>query len=189
MTIIGDVHGKVLMYQDIIQSVEESIQIGDFGFVEQHEWHKANVDGTKHKILLGNHDCTLYKYSPHSLGDFGVYKDFFFIRGADSIDKGHRVFGRDWWADEELDWKEWNDCIKLYEQIKPSIVLSHDCPSVTKEVMFGYKEQSFTNRGLQQLFEIHQPDLWIFGHYHRDTNDMIENTLFICLDELSTYNL
>lgn len=189
MILIGDVHGKVGKYHDLIRNEEESIQIGDFGFHKEHDWHLANINPEKHKVLFGNHDNTLYKYRAHSLGDFGVYKDFFFIRGADSIDKQYRRFGIDWWPDEELNWKQWNECIKLYEEVKPHIVISHDCPSVAKKLMFGYDAKTFTDRGLQEMFDIHMPDLWIFGHYHLSKHEIIGKTLFICLNELEIYRL
>jgi hypothetical protein len=189
MLLIGDTHGKVLLYQDLIRDEEESIQLGDFGFAREHLWHSHHIDPVKHKVLPGNHDSTLFKYAPHSLGDFGIYKDYFFVRGADSIDKMYRKFGVDWWPDEELDWKEWNACLDLYEKTKPDIVLSHDCPSVAKKLMFHYDEKSFTNRGLQEMFEIHQPEMWFFGHYHKSVQEVLGKTLFICLDELETYRL
>jgi predicted phosphodiesterase len=188
---IGDVHGKTDQYAHLLEiykdQVDQTIQLGDFGFAKQHIWHHENIDPTKHKVLFGNHDDPHYLRASHSLGDFGVYQDFFFIRGADSIDKHHRVAYKTWWPEEELNWKQWNDCIKLYEETKPRIIISHDCPESLKIEKFGYHTQSFTNRGLQECFERHQPDFWFFGHYHQSIIKTIENTTFICLDELEVY--
>jgi hypothetical protein len=35
------------------------------------------------------------------------------------------------------------------------------------------------------MFSIHKPDLWIFGHWHCDADEVIDGTRFICLNELS----
>ena len=128
LTFIGDVHGKYKEYLNKITEKEYSIQLGDFGFDYSCLKH---VDTTKHKILLGNHDN--YDNIPkHSLGDFGVYEllglKIFYIRGAYSIDKKYRIVGRSWWENEELNYTQCNDCIQLYKNTKPDMVISHDAP-------------------------------------------------------------
>ena len=93
ITLIGDVHGKYEKYHRILSRQEKNpytLQIGDFGF--RYETLK-NVDHTKHLILPGNHDNydTCYNYR-HFLSDYGYMVnfngiDFFYYRGANSIDK------------------------------------------------------------------------------------------------------
>ena len=59
LLIIGDVHGKVNEYWKILQKWDKrhcSIQVGDFGFKKQHEWHLKNIDFSQHQINFGNHD-------------------------------------------------------------------------------------------------------------------------------------
>lgn len=193
MILIGDVHGKVDSYLQIIQNprwkVQKSIQLGDFGFHNEHEWHLQNIDSAQHKILFGNHDAVFFRYAKHSLGDFGMYEGIFYIRGAYSIDQWHRKQGRDWWPEEEMGWKEWSDCIEAYEKAKPEIVISHDCPAIVRKKMWGITNKTVTSEGLQHCFEIHQPNRWFFGHHHESKIDIIENTHFQCLAELEVYEI
>lgn len=189
MLIIGDVHGKVDSYWKLIQSESKSIQLGDFGFTQQHEWHIKNCDPTKHKIVFGNHDDYSYFNYPHSLGNFSITPEgIFTIRGAESIDKHHRTENISWWKEEELNWGEANEVIDNYKKTKPEVVISHDCPESVCIRYFGY-HGSFTRKLLQNLFEFHQPMLWIFGHHHKSKNDTIDGTRFICLNELETITL
>ena len=156
-----------------------------------------------HKILAGNHDNYEEKdgkfilQTPHFLGDFGVYTvpnygDFFFVRGGYSIDWKYRKEGRDWWAKEQLSYSQGLEALKLYEAIKPNFVISHECPtSVIDLVAIGKTwngeviRPSSTAELLDQMWEIHKPKMWIFGHFHRDWTDLIEGTTFCCLDELN----
>ena len=48
---------------------------------------------------------------------------------------------------------------------------------------------SSTSNLLQQMWQLHQPDLWIFGHYHNTRALKAEGTVFICLDELAYIDL
>ncbi len=132
----------------------------------------------------------------HFLGDFGVHQipDFpsiFYIRGAWSIDKQWRRPGIDWWENEELTFQECEEAIKLYEQVKPDFMVTHTAPDgIIPEIpfdrIFGDKlHHPRTEVMLQRLWEIHQPKIWIFGHFHIDWDEVINTTRFICLDELS----
>ena len=57
--------------------------------------------------MAGNHDNydTIPNY-PHYLGDCGFHTlngtEFFYLRGAYSIDRDSRTIGVDWWAQEEI---------------------------------------------------------------------------------------
>ena len=89
LLLIGDVHGKVSKYGDIVSRHNgDSIQVGDFGFKEEHEWHIANIDPSKHKICFGNHDDTTYLNHPHSCGGWSYNEKLklMTIRGAFSVD-------------------------------------------------------------------------------------------------------
>lgn len=186
--IISDVHGKFPKYWELVKNESESLQLGDFGFKNAYEWYeKMNIP--QHKILGGNHDY--YPRKDLMIGDYGLTTvkgvDIFYVRGADSIDKRLRIEGRDWFREEELSIREMNSAIDLYEQIKPDLIVTHDCPQLVMEKLFGYKEKSVTRQGLQGMFEIHQPSFWIFGHHHLDLNQIINGTNFVCLGELKTW--
>ncbi len=198
--IIGDVHGKVDEYQEIVNKTDLcTIQVGDFGFKFQHDWFLENIDykqnfislgGFRHMINFGNHDDTSYLDRYYSTGDYSVFCDnLMTVRGAESIDKNKRVEGIDYWSNEELSYTEMKEAIKTYEEYKPKIMVTHECPQSIREYFFGIKEDSLTSLGLQEMFEIHQPKLWIFGHHHRSKNEVINGTRFICLSELETYQI
>lgn len=196
MLIIGDVHGKMEEYYKLIKDEECSIQIGDMGFEPAYDFLRENVDETKHRFIPGNHD-NYHCLPPHHLGHFGTYQygeypEIFFVRGALSIDKHYRTQGISWWQEEELTLKQSMECIQMYGDIKPDIVLSHDCPLQVLNIMYDGKNllrPSFTSRLLEELFDIYPPRLWIFGHHHKTWDTIICGTRFLCLDELRCFRM
>lgn len=202
IAVIGDVHQKFRPYNRILSKYEYTIQIGDFGF---NYFVLDDKDSTKHKFFPGNHDNYDYCYEyPHCLGDYGSFsldnKDFFFIRGGFSIDKKYRMPGVDWFPNEELNLEECNNCLNLYKETKPDIVLSHECPDLVARLIgnpdvlreWGFNPETFQTKTqilLQQCFEYHQPKLWIFGHFHKTWQQIVNNTHFICLNELEILEL
>lgn len=198
LTIIGDIHGKYEKYHRILSRKEENpytLQIGDFGF--KYETLK-NVDHTKHIIIPGNHDNydICYNY-PHFLYDYGYMVnfngiDFFYYRGAYSIDRQYRTIGVDWWPEEQVSIDQFMKARELYGDIKPDIFLAHDCPDFMVPTYIGpYSRvyENITNWALGELYKIHQPKLFVHGHYHQSKTTMYGDTKFICLDELETYTL
>lgn len=189
--IIGDLHGNVPTWLNLTKNVEYSLQIGDFGFdkdwkeLEKLGIDKENVlyrDPSKHLILPGNHDCyPVAKQVKNYLGDYGVFSfpnnpEFFFVRGAYSVDKARRIKDISWWEEEELTYKQCLGCLELYEKVKPKIVISHDAPwkAVQKiyakeniRPMFGNEKiPSRTEQLLTQMLSAHVPQKWYFGHHH-----------------------
>lgn len=208
VTIIGDVHGKYEAYHQIIRDCEYSVQLGDMGF--SYDYLNYKIDSEKHKFFGGNHDnYDQYPIIKHSLGDFGGRThndlDFYFVRGAYSIDIMYRLndhmnsranFGsmKAWWHQEELTYQKMKECEADYLEVMPKIMITHTAP--TKAVRDNFTndllirlgfDPDFTSKTadfLQTLFEQHQPDLWIFGHFHKDVRDTINGTEFVCLPEL-----
>ena len=194
MLVIGDVHGKVDQYWKILQREEAqdgSIQLGDFGFKTQHDWHSEHIDGEKHLILFGNHDYYPYLYEGASLRDFNVFSEYnmMTIRGADSIDKEFRIKGLNWFKDEEMGQGIMHLCKMCYKNTKPKIMITHDCPQSVRATMFGIYDASATSVFFDELMEIHKPDLWIFGHHHQSREETLFGTKFKCLDELEYYKI
>ena len=198
MLFIGDIHGKVELYERIIKNTTDcSIQLGDYGFQAEHDWHLANVDYSRHRVVFGNHEYQPYVHKPHSLGNFSLDKKLglMTIRGAVSTDKKHRTEGEDWFSGEELTPQEWEECTKAYRKFKPRIVASHDCPQIVRNYLL--KQHIIADDDLLQitpnmmdlLLDKHQPKKWIFGHHHTSARMIIEGTLFICLNELETLYL
>lgn len=198
VTIIGDVHGKYKRYHEIIREKDRhpyTIQLGDFGF--NYETLK-NVDPKNHVFIGGNHDnYDIIDSCPNYLGDFGYTVnfnklDFFYYRGAWSIDRIYRTIGIDWWEQEQIGLESFLKAKELYAQIKPDVMLSHDCPESIISYLLPPNSKIYQNNtswALQSLFEIHQPKVWIFGHYHISWNKIINNTEFRCLNELECYNI
>lgn len=197
MLLIGDVHGKINKYWSILQKYKDqrSVQVGDFGFQKQHDWHIEHIDSSQHKIVFGNHDYYPYVYMNHSYGDFHSEEidglKYFFVRGAKSIDAQMRTEGLDWFREEELRYGIWRELLDAYAEVQPDVVVSHDCPNTVKNSLFkyGYDTYSLTNHLLQECFEIYQPLQWFFGHHHKSKNELINGTSFHCLAELETYEL
>jgi len=183
IAIISDIHGKWNKYLQILKDLDaeniSSIQLGDFGIYDENDIFEIPI---QHKFFVGNHDNrTLAKTHPNCLGDYGMLKNgIFFISGAFSIDKDERTIGFDWWDDEELSYQELEKVISLYEESKPNVVVSHDCPADIYN-FFGYVGKSRTAQALQSMFQIHQPDKWIFGHHHIDFMSHYDGTEFHCL--------
>lgn len=197
ITLIGDVHGKYEHYHKIVRQTERhpyTLQIGDFGF--KYDTLK-NVDSTRHLILPGNHDHydTCYNH-PHFLGDYGYTSlnriDFFYYRGAYSIDRQYRTIGIDWWENEQVNIDQFMKARELYRDIKPEVMITHDCPQdiALKMLEPGQRVyENITSWALQELYNIHQPKLWFYGHWHRSVKIQYGNTQFVCLNELETYDL
>ena len=198
--IIGDVHGKYGKYLHLTDGAEYSIQLGDMGFSYN---HMKDLNPLNHTFFGGNHDnYDKINTVSHCHGNFGGRHlgnsadgpifEYFIVRGAYSVDKKYRTIGIDWWAEEELNRDQAERCIKNFAQMKPEIVISHDCPaSVVPEFMTNdWKlEKSFTGALLDVMFEVHRPKLWIFGHHHQNKTIVKDGTKFICLDELSFIDL
>lgn len=196
VTFIGDVHGKWEHLLDILEPRNQYIQVGDFGIGFGINIPVEDLPSDFY-FIRGNHDneaeCKDY---PQYLGKYGYNQDLnvFYISGAYSVDKARRIEGVSWWADEELSWEEANQCIELYKKIKPTIVVSHDCPIEHRLLCLPWVSttsnySSNTVKLLTELMQIHQPAYWIHGHLHISKKTKIGNTQFIGLDELETFTL
>lgn len=197
LTIIGDVHGKFDEYLRLTEKYEYTVQLGDMGFNYERIW---NLKKENHVWFPGNHDhhYLLNDVRPESyLGRYGVHKmdgmEFFYIGGAFSIDWRMRTPGVDFFNSEELSQWEWDDCLRLYEESKPHWVITHDCP-VFMYPHLGIEEEirQTTPNMLAKLYDIHQPQLWFYGHHHKThklkmDESNINSTYFRCLSELETY--
>lgn len=187
MRIIGDVHQEYKHYLRIIDGATYSLQLGDLGF---NYTRLKGLDISRHRAIRGNHDN--YRTShPIFLGSYGTYtaetKTIFYVGGAWSIDKQYRTPGINWFLDEELSPSSLAEATKLYGELKPSMVVSHDCPlaivQYVADPQFSASPiETRTNKALQAMLDIHCPDLWIFGHYHTRKTIKHKGTTFECLD-------
>lgn len=188
----GDVHGDNQVINRWIQDhqFDLTIVLGDFGAGFGSEKMLNHADPDKFKVLFGNHDnYNILAEYPHNMGRFGQFEfggiNFFFVGGAWSIDYEFRTPGFDWWENEELSYKESNDCLDLWDEVKNDvdIVLSHDCPiSVAHNILGFWPNQTHTSALLQEMYKIHQPKRWYFGHYHKGKTINHQDTVFRCLN-------
>jgi hypothetical protein len=195
VTLVGDCHGKYKRYHEIIREKdrhEYTIQLGDFGFDYT---TLKNVDPKHHVFIGGNHDqYDIINDVPNYLGDYGYVNnfngiDFFFFRGAYSIDRQYRTIGIDWWENEQVNIDQFMKARELYRETKPDLVITHDCPQSLCPYLLppGSKiYENITSWALEELFNIHQPKFWRFGHFHQSWRKVINGTDFRCLNELET---
>jgi len=92
---------------------------------------------------------------------------FLFIGGADSIDKQYRIKGISWWEQETIKQKD----IYNLPNIDIVIVISHTCPMVAFEHIkpfYGEKKTDPSCIALQTVFSESNPNMWFFGHFHKE---------------------
>lgn len=201
ITILGDIHQKYQALDKLNLKDSYVVQLGDLGFDYQHIYN--NYDPNKFKVCLGNHEDYDNRPIGYDLGDYGYTSLnnmwFFFVRGAFSIDKKQRFKYEKstgikcWWPQEELNHSQGLCCLEHYEAAKPDVVMSHDCPYIISKMIgnpeilraFGFSVNMTTSSQelMQQMLEIHQPKLWLFGHYHQNVTFTYHGTRFICVGE------
>jgi len=186
-------------YRRIISSCEFSIQVGDFGLGFP-GWQKTDPQKLKgnHYFIRGNHDNPeVCQHHPNYLGDFGFKEDWnklFFVGGGYSIDQEWRTQGVSWWPDEEIAYSVMMDKIlPLYEQSRPNIVVTHDCPMAIRRYLSSHHvdeeaDRSRTIACLDSMFEVHKPVYWFHGHHHMSHRADILGTKFISLASLEAYD-
>jgi hypothetical protein len=222
---IGDCHGNIQRLLSILMrypAAHRIFQLGDMalGFPNTILPHCS----PNFKFIRGNHDSPAdCRAHLNYLGDYGYYSDLklFYLGGAYSIDhewrKAHnRMHPRQpvWWEDEQLGEEDLASAFKLYVDVKPNLVISHEAPSrVAKEPSFinavisthacGMDKlnsgNSRTSKALDAMLAHHEPALWLFGHYHVNWDSSVsrshryyehearvDDTRFICLPELTT---
>lgn len=198
MRLIGDRHGLRERYADIIADCDRSVQVGDFGlgFRSPHE-DQSDLDFMKsmgdHRFIRGNHDdperC---RRTDRWIPDGTIEDDIMFIGGARSIDQAYRVAGLDWWEAEECSQRQLGYFIRLYEDVRPRVMVTHDCPDTVARRLFDEwspRLPSRTRWAFDMMLERHRPDAWIFGHWHRSLRQTIKGTDFLCLDELEVVDI
>jgi len=196
MRFIGDTHAKFDAYRELANEVPASIQVGDFGvgFKPVPEMDPA------HRFIRGNHDDPeACKLLPNWIEDGAFIDGIFFMGGATSIDKHSRVEGVEYWPGEEMPIKAQMEMIDRYEAIVQSgedikAIVSHEVPENIARIIFADRlerlnEGSRTRQALEALHTIYSPPLWIFGHWHKSVDTVIDGTRFICLNELEYIDL
>ena len=193
---VGDIHGHYGTYYQTIEKVVNSVQIGDYGFgfgpLPRGLVDLNKKPGTNHRFIRGNHDspdeCAL-QHNWIKDGTVETIEDYkvMYIGGAYSIDVAYRTPGVSWWPDEELSQFDLETLIYKYENEKPDVMITHEVPESMLRVVFPYKkiyEQwgSRTRLAFDEMYKIHKPKVWIFGHWHENADVVEGGTRFICID-------
>ena len=195
MRFFGDLHGKVFEYFGQAAEVAESIQVGDFGFgmisPKLTDASKRFQESGDHVFIRGNHDSPRHCEAAPGWIEDGSYiprLDMMLVGGARSVDREDRVEGFDWWADEELSQDALDEIYRTYCMVRPRIMVTHDTAEDAAQAMFGtpivygkFLKTSITRTALQRMWDFHQPDLWVFGHWHTTQKKQIGNTEFVCV--------
>lgn len=214
--LIGDIHGDVralvreLTYIAFLNDKRGNpeatiLQIGDYGCGYDSELDhffendiRELLSGPAFEKLdyswfRGNHDDVKVAQNMYgNIGDFGTHpthEGLFFVAGAYTPP----FFTGRLFENEQLTEEQCAECLELYKETKPSLVVSHDCPEFL--VRRFYPKQTdgqYANRTtalLQEMFEYHEPDYWFFGHHHKDVEWKVANTTFRCVNSNSTASL
>lgn len=113
-----------------------------------------------------------------------------YVGGALSVDRGGRTEGYNWWADEELSIAELYAMTDKYLEIRPRVMVTHDCPEDVGVIINAasgrdkIRYPSRTRQAFQSMWSAHSPQLWVFGHWHHSFDHVFNGTRFICLAEL-----
>lgn len=209
MRFIGDVHGKFNRYRKLVKEVPASIQIGDMGVGFRYDGgplegeyyanppHEIMAKGN-HRFIRGNHDNPIVcRRHSQWIPDGTIENGIMFIGGAVSIDRFLRHEGYNWWADEELSNPELYELTDRYLEVKPRMMVTHECPeevAVEMERLVGRGKlnpewSSRSRQAFQSMWSGHSPEMWIFGHWHRSFDQVMNGTRFICLAELEYKDL
>jgi len=200
--LVGDIHGQFDLLLKIIRAHKGiTIQLGDLGIGFIHKYVNPmffidkdapymlskltnfEYDRRKFIYIKGNHDnpeiCRAHK---NYLGEYGVFKDIFYISGAWSIDRNTRTEGVDWWPDEELSMKQCYKAFDMYKETKPEIVISHDCPSLILNRLHVHVIETRTGQLLNSMLSEHKPKHWYFAHHHMYFEETLADVHFKCLN-------
>lgn len=200
--IIGDVHGDIDGLFDLCEGLDGWIQVGDLGWgLTQQPIPEFPGNG---KAIRGNHDDPEVAIShPSYLGDYGVTDEgIFFVSGAKTPDFDiHRrmaIAAQEnchpmWWEDEQLNYEQLCQMIALYEETKPDIVVTHDAPFFLYQALIGAvkslkpdipgeSEPNRTANAFNQMFNVHKPKYWYFGHWHMTWAMNVQGTWFRCVN-------
>lgn len=198
---MGDTHGKPILQKQNMSGVSRSIHVGDMGIgfdgtVDENLLKLYQETDGRHRFIRGNHDNLSLikdKFSDYWIPD-GTYKpddDMFLVGGAYSKNKYSLKEGVTWWPDEELSEEEFDKILFKYAYYKPSIVVSHDLPSEAAFKMYDNYDPvvSVTSTYLSKMLEVHQPKLWVAGHWHRKRIREIYGTTFVVCPMDSFYDI
>ena len=106
-----------------------------------------------------------------------------FIGGADSIDKAWRTPRWNWFHEEVISNNDLDKCCAYEGQV--DIIISHTAPIEFPVRCNDGSEGKYddpSRRALSYVLDRFKPDLWYFGHWHKEQSGKYNNTYWQCLD-------
>ncbi len=178
-------HKVVFGNHDFYPLVNAPHSLGDFAVLDG---GIMTIRGAKTLDKSGMKDVLIMKKdgTPQLDDDGNVMMRKEFYRRTEGVD----IFE----FDEQLSRQRSYDVLDAFIHNKPSVVITHDCPTVVRQEIMDRLERPILNKTstdqlLQGCFQQHQPKLWLFGHYHVNLQIDMEGTRFVCLAELQTFHL
>jgi len=208
--VVGDLHGEFTNLINLIKNNKEIthiLQCGDFGCWRhvRPRIEKLNKVLTKAGIVLhwcdGNHEEFPFLYDNNMVTPNIIHQKrgstitlpdgrvVLFIGGADSIDKGYRTAGYNWFPVEENITMEDIDNLP---DIGVDVIIAHTAPdyfelSLPKNGTFAgvnLEEYKDNNRKLLNIvYNKYKPPKWYFGHFHEYRIGIYENCEWTMLSE------
>jgi len=208
--VVGDLHGDWGKLNALMSKKHPEIvlQCGDFGwwpqmdikpvlYGMQKEWKLRGVKPGDSLVYWcdGNHEnhWDLEKFTePTEVYDGVNYmprgttltlpdgRVVLFIGGADSVDKGYRTLGIDWYPEELI---RDVDLDRALSHARVDIVISHTCPAEFD--IRGYSDDKIgdpSRVALSRVLERYKPALWYFGHWHVNKEGKFGDTRWTALN-------
>lgn len=182
--VCGDTHGYWNTLNELIREEKPDIllQVGDFGYWEKiPQFSIKKIEPLNSKIYFcpGNHENwhLLNELKDNQLTEHIRYmpkgstlrlpdgRNILFMGGADSVDKGWRTPGYDWFPEELINERDMGNLPN--EDI--DIVISHTCPlefDMKSTYGTGEKLHDPSREYLSQILKRYKPKEWYFGHWH-----------------------
>jgi len=111
-----------------------------------------------------------------------------FCGGARSTDRKWRTEGIDWWPEEEVTLKGLDEL----PETNIDIVISHTCPEeflaqmddrgIIKVDLTNPNQKDGSRHALSYVLNKYKPDLWYFGHFHKQCAGQFRGTRWYCID-------
>ena len=184
------------------------VQVGDFGILWNpnacpiyNYFINRGADSPRWITCGGNHDnwskflsleskCDEGKlvelapgcfYAPRGSVHMLDGKSHIFMGGAESTDKHMRLSGETWWPEETPSYREFSVFADNYENLLPEIVVAHEAP-LCVDLQRPGREMQPTPRNLHNIMKnsTHVPKLYVYGHHHTLSDEMIDGTEFVC---------
>lgn len=206
MYIFGDTHGDWKTLSEDLSKIKESnvIIAGDFGYwpnFSPFSLKFIHMNGCHIYFCPGNHENwdALRNFEQNSNKRIiEIFPNIFyctfgsvlnienynimFCGGADSIDKGNRTEGINWFREEII---TEHDMYSLPERNDIDIIISHTGPRKIIEILnpsFGYRVYDQSCDRLSWIWKHYNPKLWIFAHFHQYGMIKFGKTLFYQLN-------